>query len=85
MIVSRKKRTNENNVQEDLNMLNSNTTEQPAYQEDDEELIAVITAAIAASLNRSTHTVVVKSVRRTDNKGSIWNLAGRYDYISNKL
>src|SRR5690554_1137635 len=33
-------------------------------QEDEEEIIAVITAAIAASLNRSTHDIVVRSVKR---------------------
>ena len=32
-------------------------------QEDEEEIIAVITAAIAASLNRSTHDIVVRSVK----------------------
>ncbi|HZK33708.1 MAG TPA: OadG family protein [Bacillota bacterium] len=54
-------------------------------QAEDEELIALITAAVAASLNRSTHNVIVKSVNRITGTGSQWSKAGRYEYISSKL
>lgn len=52
---------------------------------DDEELIAVITAAIAASLNRSTHDIVVKSVKRIPNRTPTWNRASRNQQIATRL
>lgn len=52
---------------------------------EDEELIAVITAAIAASLNRSTHEILVRSVRRVSYHSPAWNLASRSDQISTRL
>ena len=45
--------------------------------ENQEELIAVITAAIAACLNRSTHSIVVRSIRQTPTVSSAWNRAAR--------
>lgn len=38
-------------------------------EEDDEELIAVITAAVAAAMDTSAHNLRIKSVRRVSN----WN------------
>lgn len=43
--------------------------------EDDEELIAVLTAAIAASLNTSTYNLKIKSYRRIENRAPVWNRA----------
>lgn len=52
---------------------------------DDSELIAVITAAVAASLNRSTHNIIVRKVERIRGNRSQWNKAGRYEHLSSKL
>ena len=52
---------------------------------DEEEIIAVITAAIAASLNRSTHDIVVKSVKRVPYHTPAWNRAGRNQQITGRL
>lgn len=52
---------------------------------DDNEIIAVITAAIAASLNRSTHDIIVKSIRRTPSNSPIWNRASRNEQITGRL
>ncbi len=52
---------------------------------EDEELIAVITAAIAASLNRSTHDIIVRSFRRVPHHAPAWNLASRRDQITTRL
>lgn len=52
---------------------------------DEEELIAVITAAIAASLNRSTHDIVVRSVKRIPYNSPVWNIAGRNQQIVERL
>ncbi len=47
--------------------------------EDTEELIAVIAAAVASSMNRSTHDIVVRSIRRIPAGSPVWNQAARYD------
>ena len=59
----------------------------PAVQEDtpavmnDNELIAVLTAAVAASLNTSTYHLNIKSYRRIENTSPAWNKAGLRDVI----
>lgn len=50
-----------------------------------DELIAVITAAIAASLNRSTHSVIVRSIRQVQVTSPAWNRAARLDLTSSRL
>ncbi len=45
-------------------------------QDDDTELIAVLTAAIASSLNTSTYNLRIKSYRRVETKSNAWNRAG---------
>ncbi|MCC8170165.1 MAG: OadG family protein [Oscillospiraceae bacterium] len=59
----------------------------PAVTEetDEEELIAVLTAAVAASLNTSTYNLRIKSYRRTDNKMPAWNRAGVTETINNRF
>ncbi len=52
---------------------------------DDEELIAVLTAAVAASLNTSTYNLKIKSYRRVNNSVPAWNKAGVTETISNRL
>ncbi|NLB41100.1 MAG: hypothetical protein GX815_02365 [Clostridiales bacterium] len=47
--------------------------------ESSDELIAVITAAVAASLNRSTHSLVVRSVKQVPTSSPAWNRAARLD------
>ena len=56
-----------------------------ADEMDDEELVAVITAAIAASLNTSTYNLRIKSLRRIDNKQPAWNRAGIRETINNRF
>ena len=51
----------------------------------EEELIAVLTAAVAASLNTSTYNLRIKSYRRTDNKMPAWNKAGVTETINNRF
>ena len=51
----------------------------------DDELIAVLTAAIAASLNTSTYNLKIRSYRRIgDNKPS-WRKAGITETINNRF
>ena len=53
--------------------------------EDEEELIAVLTAAVAASLNTSTYNLRIKSYRRVNNNAPAWNRAGLRDTIDSRL
>ena len=50
---------------------------------DDSELVAVITAAIAAMMNESQSGFVVRSYKKIP--GSAWNKAGRREVLDNKL
>ena len=52
-----------------------------AQAEDDSELIAVLTAAIAASLNQSTYNLKIKSYRRVDS-APVWNRTARRDNLN---
>ncbi len=54
-------------------------------KEDEDELIAVLTAAIAASLNQSTYNLKIKSFRRIKQVSSAWNAISRKEQIENKL
>lgn len=56
-----------------------------APEMDETELIAVLTAAVAASLNTSTYNLQIKSYRRTDNKMPAWNKAGVTETINNRF
>ena len=54
-----------------------------APETDDSELVAVITAAIAAMMNESASGFVVRSYKKVP--GSAWNKAGRREILDNKL
>jgi sodium pump decarboxylase gamma subunit len=48
---------------------------------DDGELIAILTAAIAASLNTSTYKLNIKSYRQIDNGTPVWNSVSRRENL----
>lgn len=52
---------------------------------DEAELIAVLTAAVAASLNTSTYNLQIKSYRRVDAKKPAWNKAGVRETIGSRF
>lgn len=54
-------------------------------KEDGEELVAVITAAVAASLNTSTHNIVVRNIVRLPDSTPAWGRAGRIDQMNKML
>lgn len=54
-------------------------------QINEEELIAVLTAAVAASLNTSTYNLNIKSYRRIEDKKPAWNKAGLRETINNRF
>ncbi|GAE89147.1 OadG family transporter subunit [Acetivibrio straminisolvens] len=53
---------------------------------EDDALVAVLTAAVLASMgNRPDVKIRVTSFRRIPETSPIWNTVGRKEYISNKL
>lgn len=53
--------------------------------EDDTELVAVITAAVAASLNTSMHNIVVKNITRVGDQTPVWGQAGRSEVMNSRF
>lgn len=51
-------------------------------EEDESELIAVITAAIAASMNTSMHNIRVSNIRRISDSTPIWGKSGRSEVMN---
>jgi len=81
----KKQSTVEVNIATEESNILADTEDTSVEDAEDEELIAVITAAIAASLNRSTHDIIVRSLRRVPNHAPAWNLASRRDQITTRL
>ena len=52
---------------------------------EDDALIAVITAAIAASLGTSSNGVVIKSIERTGQNVPSWGARGRIEQVYNRF
>ncbi|SCZ75982.1 OadG family protein [Acidaminobacter hydrogenoformans] len=53
--------------------------------QEDENLIAVLTAAIAASLNTSMHNIVVRNVRPLPDQTPSWSRAGRSEQMNTRF
>lgn len=77
-----------NNVKTQLSAENVEKTAPVAAnvpeETDEEELVAVLTAAVAASLNTSAYNLKIKSFRRVDTIDNAWSSASRVDAV-NKL
>ncbi len=54
-------------------------------EENEDELIAVLTAAVAASLNTSTYNLKIKSYKRVQNQAPSWNKAGIAETINGRF
>lgn len=52
---------------------------------DGDELIAVLTAAVAASMNTSTYRLKIRSYRKLGGPESVWNSVSRRENIENQL
>lgn len=50
----------------------------------EDELVAILTAAVASSLNTSTYNLRIKSYRRVDGRQNAWNRAGLTETINNR-
>ncbi|QEK11104.1 sodium pump decarboxylase subunit gamma [Crassaminicella thermophila] len=54
-------------------------------KENEEELVAVITAAIAASLQTSTHNIVVRNITRVKDITPAWGRMGRIEQMNSRF
>lgn len=52
---------------------------------EDDSLVAILTAAVLASMGNPDIKIRVTSFRRIPQTSPIWNTIGRKEYISNKL
>lgn len=59
--------------------------DEEAPEEDISQLVAVITAAVAASLHTSTHNIIVKNIVRTPDTAPAWNRLGRMQQINQRV
>lgn len=52
----------------------------------DEELVAVLTAAVVASMGlQSTYNLQIKSYRKIENHSPVWNAVSRRENLDNRL
>ncbi|MCX7843174.1 MAG: sodium pump decarboxylase subunit gamma [Clostridia bacterium] len=51
----------------------------------EQEVLAVISAALANMDSREGHRLVVRSFRRIPQTAPVWNIAGRLDRIQKKM
>jgi sodium pump decarboxylase gamma subunit len=51
-------------------------------EQDDEELVAVISAAVASALGTSVHNIVVKNIVRVPDQTPAWGQSGRIDQMN---
>ena len=62
-----------------------NKTSSIEKKQDDFELVAVLTAAIAATLNTSTYNLKIKSYKRVGTSISAWNRAGNSEMLNTRM
>jgi len=62
-------------------------TNEPTSHEgtSEEELIAVISAAVAMKMQRSTSEIVLRNIRRIEEPTPLWNRAGILDQMNMRL
>ena len=59
--------------------------EVPDQQAEDEELVAIITAAIAMSLQPTGKEVIIRNIRRIKTPSLAWSKAGILDQMNNRF
>lgn len=56
-----------------------------ATEQDDKELIAVITATIAMQLKTSVDNIVIKNIEKVDDRSPAWNRAGILEQMNSRF
>lgn len=76
-------------INDDKNFNTVKTQEKTLVKEeektDEEELVAVICAAIAASLDVESQEINIKSIRRLTDSSPVWARAGRQEQVQNRV
>ncbi len=54
-------------------------------KEDEEELVAVISAAIAAQMGTSMHNIVVRNIVRVADATPAWGQSGRFEQMNSRM
>lgn len=54
-------------------------------ESDDDEIIAVITAAIAAAMGKTSSQIIVKSIRRAGQLDRSWAMSGRRELMESRF
>ncbi|MCR2045658.1 OadG family protein [Anaerosalibacter massiliensis] len=71
---------------ENIDLVNSEKGVEKAEESlNDEELVAVIAAAVAASIGVDVSNVKIKSIKRVSQNTPIWSKVGREEQIFNRL
>jgi len=87
-VLNSKNKESSSNIDEASNIEDDapNQLETVENSESDGELVAILTAAILASMKDSTKCKIrVKSFRRVEVSSPVWNVAGRTEQILGKL
>jgi sodium pump decarboxylase gamma subunit len=61
------------------------TPQTQSKTENDNEIVAAITTAIAMSLKTSASNIVIRNIEKTDNSSPQWNKAGIIEQMNNRL
>ena len=72
-------------ITRDVEIKNTSTPMSVASDDMDEELVAVITAAIAATLNTSMHQIRVSNIKRIGDQTPTWGKMGRSDVMNARM
>lgn len=57
----------------------------PVKYEDDEEIVAAISAAVAEFIGKPQSRLVIRSIKRTGSINDPWSMAGRQDLMGSRL
>ena len=61
------------------------TVPEAGNQVDDGELVAVITATLAMQMKTSINTIVIKNIRKIEDRSPLWNRAGIIEQMNSRL
>lgn len=59
--------------------------EESVEEGNEEELIAVISAAVAAAMQTSTHNIVVRNIVRVGDQSPTWNRLGKVEQMGSRF
>ena len=82
---SAERKANKNAVKETVAATPKKEVPAPIQTADDTQLIAVIAAAVAASLGTSSNGIVIRSIRRSASTVPAWGKTGRQEQVYNRF